>query len=454
MKKKSFIILSLTFLLIIILILIFLAMKTPKNKTEEIKVHKITGRILNYTSDVLTIQDKNNTILAFKISDYNLKIGSDIIIKYTGSLDKNKQLQKNVSINSINMYSDENSIPEEWLDNGLFSQYYVLAYDKLKQLSIEEKIGQLFLVRYPEKNQLEDLQKYHFGGYLFFEKDFKNKTKEEVVQMLQKVQEVSSIPLLTAVDEEGGKVVRVSSNAALAPQKFKSSQELYAQGKMEQIKDDTKEKSSLLNSLGINLNLAPVVDVSTNPSDYMYDRTIGQDTNITSQYAKTVIEASKNTGVSFTLKHFPGYGNNVDTHKGISIDNRTLEDIKQNDLPPFIEGVKSDAEAILVSHNIVTSIDSLNPSSLSIDVHNLLRNDVGFTGIVITDDIAMKALDSFDNPTQKAILAGNDLIITTDYEKSIQEVKEAINTNTINQQLIDKLAFRVLAWKYYKGLLK
>ena len=185
----------------------------------------------------------------------------------------------------------------------------------------------------------------------------------------------------------------------------------------------------------------------------MYKRTLGENTELTSTYAKTVISVSKGLGVSYTLKHFPGYGNNSDTHTGQSIDNRSYDDIVKNDLPPFEAGINEGAEAVLVSHNTVTNIDSSNPASLSVDVHNLLRNKLGFTGIVISDDLAMGAVSSLDNVAVKAITAGNDLLITTDYEESFNDIKEAVNNKTIDEGLIDKLAFRVLAWKYYKGLI-
>ena len=228
---------------------------------------------------------------------------------------------------------------------------------------------------------------------------------------------------------------------------------MYLFGGFDKITQDTINKSLLLSELGLNLNLAPVVDVSTNSGDYMYKRTLGENTELTSTYAKTVISVSKGLGVSYTLKHFPGYGNNSDTHTGQSIDNRSYDDIVKNDLPPFEAGINEGAEAVLVSHNTVTNIDSSNPASLSSDVHNILRNKLSFTGIVISDDLAMGAVSSIDNVAVKAITAGNDLLITTDYEESFNDIKEAVNNKTIDEGLIDKLAFRVLAWKYYKGLI-
>lgn len=157
--------------------------------------------------------------------------------------------------------------------------------------------------------------------------------------------------------------------------------------------------------------------------------------------------------VSYTLKHFPGYGNNLDTHTGKSIDYRTYEQIQNKDLLPFKAGIESGCEAIMVSHNIVNSIDPASVASLSLRIHELLRDEMGFTGIIITDDIAMKAINNEGNAAVKAVLAGNDMIITTDYVASIESVKKALENEIISEDMIDRAVFRILAWKYYKGLL-
>lgn len=342
---------------------------------------------------------------------------------------------------------------DKYKNNSLFGKYYKKSLRKLKNMSIDQKIGQLLLVRYPEEEQKDVLKKYQFGGYLFFAKDFRNKTKDEVISMINDLQSTSKIPILTAVDEEGGVVVRVSSNPNLRSERFLSSQKLYELGWFDKIKEDTIEKSNLLRELGLNLNLAPVVDVSTNKDDYMYERSIGQNSDITAEYAKTVISASKGSGVSYTLKHFPGYGNNIDTHTASSIDNRSLDDIEKNDLPPFKAGIEAKAEAILVSHNIVDSIDNKNPASISQKVHKLLRKNLNFSGIVITDDLEMGATKDIEDKSVKAILAGNDLLIVTDYLESINEIKNAINNKIITENDLDKKVLKILEWKYYKKLL-
>lgn len=347
-----------------------------------------------------------------------------------------------------------NPVGEHEDKKDLFSDYYDIAKEKLKSMTLDDKIGQVLLVRYPESDQIEVMNKYHFGGYIFFEKDFKNKDYDEVKNMISSLQESSNIPLLTAVDEEGGKVVRISSNPKLRSSRFLSPSELYNEGGLKRIKEDTIEKSKLLGDLGINLNLAPVVDVSTDPNDYMYYRTLGQNTEVTSEFATTVINASKKGSVSYTLKHFPGYGSNADTHLDASIDERSYEEILDKDIPPFKAGIEAGAEAVLVSHNVVNSIDKTNPASLSKNVHELLRGKLGFTGVIITDDIFMNALSNIPDISVKAVLAGNDLIITTDYEESINSIKDAFSNGIIEEKQIDDMATKILSWKYYKNLLK
>ena len=345
------------------------------------------------------------------------------------------------------------SLLAEWMNLGLFQDYALPAEQKLSTMTEDEKIAQVLLVRYPDSGGAAALAQYQFGGYLFFAKDFAGKSTSEVQNLMTSLQNTAKIPILTAVDEEGGTVVRVSSNPKLAPSRFLAPQALYAQGGLDLIAGDTEKKSALLANLGINLNLAPVVDVSTNPSDYMFGRSLGQDAQITAKFAETVITASKSGQVSYTLKHFPGYGNNLDTHTGISIDQRSLDDLFRNDLLPFRAGIQAGAEAVLVSHNVVTALDPEHPASLSPEVHQLLRRDLGFSGVIITDDIAMAALDDSSETTLQALLAGNDLIITSDYDASIRELKTALADGRLPEAQLDRAVRRVLAWKYYKGLL-
>ena len=449
MNKKILI----TFISIILFItVLFISSKLDKNKDVS-ETNFLTSTVIGISNNYVTMQDRNNIIYTFLINDaISFEVGEYIEIEYKGELDKNKETHDNEVV-SFKVISEVNSeVPTLFNDNGLFSKYYKVAYNKLNTMTLDEKIGQILLVRVPLTNQIEDLKKYNFGGYLLFQRDFDSKTKDEVINMVKEYQDNSKIPLLIAVDEEGGSVSRISSNTNLVNTPFKSSRELYQEGGFDLIRTDTINKSKILSELGINLNLAPVVDVTTNPNDYMYKRSIGLSPSLTSEYARVVINASHLGSVSYTLKHFPGYGNNLDTHLGASVDTRPYESIEENDLPPFKAGIEAQAEAVLVSHNVVSAIDKNNPASLSKEVHNLLRDKMKFTGIIITDDLSMNAINQ-DTSVVDAIIAGNDLLIVTDYENAIKSIKNALNNGTLSEELINKLAFRNLAWKYYKGLL-
>ena len=325
----------------------------------------------------------------------------------------------------------------------------------LDNMSVEEKVGQMFMVRAPKENADKRVSEYHLGGYIMFGRDFDNKTKEEVINNIASWQSAADIPMLIGVDEEGGTVNRISTNTEFRSEPFKSSQELYKEGGFDLIYEDTITKANFLKELGINVNFAPVVDVSTNLDDYIYKRSFGKNANLTSEYALTVVTAMKEANIASVLKHFPGYGNNTDTHTGISIDNRTLESFKESDFLPFEAGIKAGANIILVSHNIVTNMDSNNPASLSTRVHEILRNDLGFAGVIITDDLYMDAISkNYDSSVAVlAILAGNDLICTTDFESQIPEVIAAVEDGTISIDRINESVRRILELKLELNLI-
>lgn len=441
-------------LIMVILLVVTTVFINTKNHKDEIKSNELTVMVIGESDNSLTVISNDDIIYTIEKSKLTGSLGDNILITYTGIIDKFSDIL-DVDIIDYNVLprTSQNDTLVEDNFNGVFGPYYKMAQSKLSSLNLDEKIGQLILARYDNSTALNAIDKYKLSGFVFYEKDFKDKTTDEVKKMINTLQNRSNIPLLTAVDEEGGKVVRISSNPNLVSEKFKSSQELYSSGGMNAIKNDTINKSKILSNLGLNLNLAPVIDVSTDSNDYMYERSLGENTEITSLYAKTVIEASKGTGVSYTLKHFPGYGNNPDTHNMTVTDPRSYDDIMNNDIPPFTSGINAGAEAVLISHNIVSSIDPTNPASLSIPIHNLLRDDLNFTGVIITDDLAMGAISNIQDATTKAVLAGNNLIITTDYQESFNSIKNAIDNGTISEDLIDRLALRVLAFKYYKGLM-
>lgn len=351
-------------------------------------------------------------------------------------------------------FDSDANIPSDNLDTNEPEKTDKIT-EMLDNMTIPEKVGQMFMVRVPKDEADIKASEYHLGGYIMFGRDFDNKTKEEVMGNIASWQSAADIPMLIGVDEEGGTVNRISTNTEFRSEPFKSSQELYKDGGFDLIYEDTIEKANFLKELGINVNFAPVVDVSTNPDDYIYKRSFGKNANLTSEYAEVVVRAMKESNIASVLKHFPGYGNNTDTHTGIAIDNRTLETFKENDFLPFEAGIKAGANIVLVSHNIVTNMDSNNPASLSTRVHEILRNDLGFAGVIITDDLYMDAISkNYDSSVAVlAILAGNDLICTTDFESQIPEVIAAVEDGTISIDRINESVRRILELKLELNLI-
>lgn len=323
----------------------------------------------------------------------------------------------------------------------------------INNMSIEEKIGQMLFVRMTS-NAKDVIDNYHVGGFIMFGVDFKNKTKDQVINEIKGYQSESKIPLLMGVDEEGGTVVRISSNPNLYKERFKSPQEVYKINGMEGIIEDTNNKVNLLKELGLNVNLAPVADVSTNPNDFIYDRSFGACAEDTKEYIKEVVKIYNENQVGSCLKHFPGYGSNVDTHTGIAIDNRDYNTFLESDFLPFKAGIVEGVPSILVSHNIVMSMDD-KPASLSVSVHNILRDDLGFEGVIMTDDLDMGAIREYsDNPYIDAVMAGNDLLITTDYKKTYETILDGVKNGIIDEENIDESVYRILKWKYDLGIIK
>lgn len=327
----------------------------------------------------------------------------------------------------------------------------------LSSMTLEDKIGQMFFVRCPQSESVQKIAQYNFGGYILFSEDFKDRSKEQVLENIKNYQSASKIPMIIGVDEEGGTVNRISKYPQFRDVPFSSPQSLYKEGGFELIISDIEEKTKLLKSLGINLNMAPVCDVSQDENDYIYKRTFGKDGKETSSYVRVVVETMKREKLGCVLKHFPGYGNNEDTHTGIAYDMRDYERFTSCDFLPFKAGIEAGAGAILVSHNIVKCMDNKNPASLSQNVHRILREELQFDGVIMTDDLVMKGIRDFTGESEAAVMAvlsGNDMICCTDFEIQIPAVISAVKNGEIPIEQIDASVLRILLWKIDLGIIE
>ena len=325
----------------------------------------------------------------------------------------------------------------------------------LSGLTTEEKVGQLFLARCRKEAAAEDTAQYHLGGLVLFDRDTEDETPESLRQTLERYQKAATIPLLIAVDEEGGSVVRISDKPAFRDAPFSSPRSLYEGGGMEALRTAEVEKDALLSDLGINVNLAPVCDITTDPAAFLYDRSLGQSPELTCQWVQIAVEEGQTYGIGCVLKHFPGYGNNADTHVGIAIENRSLEELEAQDLLPFAAGMEAGCGAVMMSHIQVTALDAEYPASLSPAVHRYVRETMGYNGVLVTDDLVMDAISvpyGVGEAAVLAVLAGNDLLISSDFPEQYAAVLEAIREGRISEEQIDNAVRRILLWKQSLGL--
>lgn len=325
----------------------------------------------------------------------------------------------------------------------------------LETMTLEEKVGQLFLARCRKETALDDIRQYQLGGLVLFGRDFDDETLGSMQKRLKAYRAAGNIPLLLAVDEEGGTVVRISSHPVFRGEPFPSPRQAFQSGGLELALSLESEKAYLLHTLGLNVNLAPVCDIALAPGSFLYSRSLGADPITTGQYVSGTLERMAEYGVGGVMKHFPGYGENGDTHVTGILDSRSLEELEGKDLIPFRAGIQTGLGAILVSHNRIAALDADTPASLSSAVIGYLRDTLAYDRVVITDDLSMGALEDY-TPEEAAVLAvkaGADLLCSTDFESQLSAVLEAARSGEISQDRVDEAVYRVLSWKAQLGLI-
>ncbi len=328
----------------------------------------------------------------------------------------------------------------------------------LASMTDEQKVGQIILGRFPSEGAPDTMSKYHLGGYTLYASDFQNEFPDTMAEKTAKIQAAADIPAFLATDEEGGTVVRVSKFPQYRLSPF-TSQIVLARDGEDAVRDENIEKAELLLSLGINFNLAPVADITENHGDYIYDRTFGENTENTAKYVAAAVEGMTEGNIMSCLKHFPGYGPNVDTHTGSANDDRSRSSFEKTDFLPFQSGIDAGAPAVMVNHNVVSAFDSESPASLSAEVHSVLRDELNFEGIILTDDLGMDAITNFaaeadESPYVLAVKAGNDMLCTSDIESAYNDVLAALADGRIDPEQLDASVLRILKAKGRFGIIE
>lgn len=327
----------------------------------------------------------------------------------------------------------------------------------IEKMTSEEKVGQMFFVRCPDVGARDWIERYHPGGFVLFGRDFEDKTADEVKSDISSYQSASAVPMLIAVDEEGGTVVRVSDNPNLRSEPFPSPKDVFLSGGWNAVRQTETEKAELLLSLGINVNLAPVCDVTGNKESFMIDRSFSSDPQEVCSFVTDTVTIDREKGLGVSLKHFPGYGDNTDTHEDMSYDKKPYTDFQNLDFLPFKAGIEAGAGCVMVAHIIMACTDDSQPASLSEKVHDILRGELGFNGVIMTDDLSMSAVTKYTGTDEAAVAAakcGNDMLCCSDIEEQYPALLGAVKNGEISEEQLNASVKRILLWKQELGLLQ
>lgn len=303
------------------------------------------------------------------------------------------------------------------------------------------------------------LEKYPVGGIVYFSQNFEN--RDQTVGMIKKTQEYSKIPLFIGVDEEGGRVSRVGSNPAMGTTKQPAMKSIGETGDVNKALEVGETLGKELSDLGFNVDFAPDADVVINENNTeIGDRSFGADPELTAEMVSKVVKGLEENGVSATLKHFPGHGSTVvDSHTGYSESVRTIEQIRETELLPFKAGIEAGADFVMISHvTLVNVTEEKVPSSVSGEIiTDLLINELGYKGIVITDSFSMGAIIKEYNTADavtKAVSAGADMILMpTDLNTAYTALLEAVENGVISEERIKKSVRKILTLKAEKQML-
>lgn len=403
----------------------------------------VEGEVARASKSVFELRQEDGSTLTVVLTDETQVAGESLLDGRQASVTYDSSRRVGDTVTALTV---EITVPESRTQ----------AEELLSSMTLEEKVGQLFFVRVPAEEAAQAVAQYHFGGYILFGRDFQDKTREQVRADIQSYQDSAKVPLLLGVDEEGGTVVRASANPDICDEPYWSPRRLYEAGGLDLVLSVERDKIRTLQGLGLNVNFAPVCDITQQEGAFLYDRSLGQDARTTAGYVGKVVSLYGEEGMGCVLKHFPGYGNNPDTHTGIAVDERPYEAFQREDFLPFEAGVQAGAGCVLVSHNIVTCRDGEAPASLSPEWHRALREELGFTGCIITDDLVMDAIQQYCDASSaavQAVQAGNDLLCCSDYETQYPAVLAAVESGELSEERIEESALRVLHWKEELGLL-
>lgn len=442
--------------------------ETAKGRYEEYESHHATigyanntvNDIRSYDSELQNISlneikktgGEPDAIRYFKDSTYDQMI---LVYHATTSTDllwvlpiKTEQ-EPNPKVDHISLFTQLEKAPNQQ-ENQTNSEV-------ISKMSIEDKIGQMILTGISgttmDTNTKKLISQFHVGGIIFYKNNLE--APAQTVQLMNQLKtgNSSSLPLLLGIDQEGGRVTRLPGGLV----NFPPNEQI---GKVNNPEFSYKVGTLLgheLKEFGLNLDFAPVLDINSNPNNPVIgDRSFGNNSEIVSELGIQTMKGIQSQNVIPTVKHFPGHGDtSVDSHLELPIVNKSLEELKKLELIPFQRAIDHGADVVMVAHILLPQLDKTNPASMSKAVMtDILRKQLSFTGVIITDDMTMGAItDHFDigKAAVESVKAGSDIIlIGHDYNNVVKitsSLKTAVQNGEISEQRLNESIERIIKLK-------
>lgn len=327
----------------------------------------------------------------------------------------------------------------------------------VQELTLEEKIGQLFMVGIKDDKEfkIEKLIKENkIGGVILYSRNYNN--YEEMVKLVNKIKNTNknnNIPIFISIDQEGGRVNRMPDDIL----NIRSATKIARTENIEIAKSSGKVMANMLKQTGISMNFAPTLDIRRFEENHpIGDRCYGKNKEEVSKYGIEVMKQMQEEGVIPVIKHFPGHGlTQKDSHFKIPIIEQKINELEKNDMVPFENAIMQGADAIMVGHLIIKDVDKKYPASLSKKViEKYLIEKYNFKGIIITDDLKMMAIQLYYNMKKaviKAIEAGNDIIMIglpySQVKTIIKYITKEVKNGKISIEKIDKSVQKIIDMK-------
>ena len=351
--------------------------------------------------------------------------------------------------------------------------------ERLAGMTLREKIGQMFFVRpdaldpAQEQEQIDDadadgvtaltdamsavLADYPVGGVVMFGKNITD--PQQLADFTGQLHAAMDTPLLVGIDEEGGAVARLASHPAFDLPRYESAA-VAAEGGAQAVRQMYAEIGGYLDSYGVDLDFAPDADVNTNPDNPVIGtRAFSSDPQTAAEMVAAAVEGFADTGVLCCVKHYPGHGDTAeDSHKSLAVTHKTWQELAACELLPFRAGIEAGADLVMAGHIAAPQVTGGDkPASLSPQLVGMLRSELGYTGAIVTDSLAMEGVTGLYSAGEAAVLAvqaGADiLLMPAGLAQAFDAVAAAVEDGTNNERRIDESAARVLALKEKRGLL-